>query len=49
MNSLDLFIFRITKNPQRIYRGDWGEFEDMEIFWKDENCLVIDSVEYSVE
>lgn len=33
----------------QVYYGAWGEFENMEIYWKDENSLVINEKEYSVE
>lgn len=36
-------------SPQRVYSGDWGEYEDMEIYWKDDTCLVINGVEYEIE
>ena len=42
----DLYFFNIAKRPQRIYNGDWGEFMDMQIYWKDDSRLVINSVEY---
>lgn len=41
--------FRIGKRPETVYKGAWGEFETMEIYWKGEHCLVIDSVEHKVE
>ena len=41
--------FRIGKKPETVYKGAWGEFESMEIYWKSEHCLVIDSVEHKVE
>ena len=47
--GVDLLAFRIYKSPERIYMGEWGEFEDMNIYWKDEQCLVINSAEYSVK
>ena len=31
------------------YFGEWGEFENMQNYWKDDNCLVINSVEYRIE
>ncbi|MBQ8210749.1 MAG: hypothetical protein IJZ35_09220 [Clostridia bacterium] len=46
---IDAGIFKIQKKPQLIYRGEWGEFEDMEIYWKNENSLIINSVEYTIE
>ena len=45
---INALLFQIEKKPQRVYHGEWGEFEDMEIFWKDDNCLVINSVEHTV-
>lgn len=47
--AIDAFLFRIEKKPQRIYSGDWGEFETMQIYWQDDDCLVINAVEYAVE
>ncbi len=48
-SGIDLFIFKIEKKPKRVYLGDWGEFENMQIYWKNDNCLVINSVEYEIE
>lgn len=42
-------VFKISRKPQRVYLGDWGEFDDMDIYWKDDSCLVINSVEYEIE
>ncbi len=39
-------IIKLLQKPQRVYCGRWGEFEDMEIYWKNDKCLVINSVEY---
>ncbi len=47
--ELNALLFKITKAPQQVYFGDWGEFENMQIYWKDDNCLVINSVEYEIE
>ncbi len=43
------FIFKIKRLPKKIYQGEWGEFEDMKIYWKEDNCLVINSAEYEIE
>ena len=48
-SGVNLILFRIEKKPQRVYFGDWGEFKNMQIHWKDDNCLVINSVEYEIE
>ncbi len=47
--GINALLFRIEKNPRRVYFGDWGEYENMKIYWKDDNCLVINSVEYEME
>lgn len=47
--EINLLIFKIFKKPQRVYHGEWGEFKDMDIYWKDDRCLVINSVEYPIE
>lgn len=47
--SLDFLIFKISKRTQRVYVGEWGEFYDMEIYWKNEQCLVINSSKYEIE
>ncbi len=46
--KLDVIAFYITKKPQTVYYGDWGEFESMNIYWKHNRCLVINSVEYDI-
>lgn len=47
--DIDLPVLRISKKPKRVYLGEWGEFNDMNIYWKDEHCLVIYSTEYYIE
>ncbi len=47
--GINAIIFEIKKKPQRVYLGDWGEASDMQIYWKDDACLVINSVEYEIE
>ncbi len=48
-SGINAILFKIEKKPQRVYFGDWGEFENMQIHWKDDRCLVINSVEYEIE
>lgn len=47
--GINALVFKIEKKPQRVYFGEWGEFENMQIHWNNDNCLVIDSVEYEIE
>ena len=48
-SGITAILFKIEKKPQRVYCGDWGEFENMQIYWKDDNCLVINFIEYEIE
>lgn len=47
--GINAVIFKIEKMPQEVYFGDWGEFEYMQIYWKDDRHLVINSVVYEIE
>lgn len=47
--GINAILFRIEKKPQRVYFGEWGEFMDMEIYWKNNNCLVINSTDYEIQ
>jgi len=48
-SGINAFLFKIEKKPQRVYSGEWGNFKNMQIHWKNDNCLVINSVEYEIE
>lgn len=45
--EINFLIFKIFKTPQTIYHGEWGEF--VAIYWKDDQCLLINLVEYPIE
>ncbi len=47
--GVDMLLFKIEKKPQTVYFDEWGEFDTMQIQWKDDRCLVINSVEYEIE
>mgnify|MGYP004537430273 FL=1 len=47
--EINALLFKIKKKPQQVYSGGWGEFENMQIRWKNDNCLIINSVEYEIE
>lgn len=46
---VNTIIFKIVKKPQRVYSGNWGEFKNMQIHWKNDGCLVINSAEHEIE
>lgn len=47
--EIDAFIFKLEDKPQRVYVGEWGEFDNIKIHWKDDNYLVVNSVEYEIK
>ena len=47
-SGVDVILFKTEKAPQRVYVGDWGEFANMQIHWKNDDCLVINSEEYKI-
>lgn len=47
--GINLLLFKIEKRAQRVYWGEWGAYKHMDIYWKDDHCLVINSVEYEIE
>ena len=47
--DIDLILVKLTKKPQQVYFGEWYEFEDMEIYWKSDDCLVINSKDYKIK
>lgn len=46
---LNVFVFTIAKKPQRVYFGNWGEYENMKIHWQDDRHLVINSKIYEIK
>lgn len=48
-SGVNLLLFKIEKKPQRVYLGEWGAYKNMDIYWKDDSCLVINSIEYEIE
>lgn len=46
---LDLHFLSVYKNPQQVYWGRWGEFEDMKLEWESEQVLLINGRSYEVE
>jgi len=46
--GVNTILFKAQKKPQRVYAGDWGEFETMQIHWKSDDCLVINAAAYEI-
>ncbi len=47
-NDIAMGIFTIRKAPQQVYLDRWRAYEDMDIYWKSDDCLVINSTEFTV-
>ncbi len=47
--GFNAIVFSVSPKPQTVYIGPWGEFEFMELYWKNDTCLVINGREYTVE
>lgn len=48
-SKINLLIFFLEKQPKLIYTGDWDEYEYMNIYWKNDNTLIINGNEYKTE
>lgn len=46
--KLNLIIGEFSKAPIRVYSGDWGEFENIEIEWENDNALLINGKFYDI-
>lgn len=47
-DDIDLFAFKIKTKPHSVYCGKYGEYKDMQIYWKNDNCIIINSAEYEI-
>lgn len=47
-HAINAVFFKIEKKPKYVYTGRWGEFQNMQLYWKSEDCLVINDIEYEV-
>lgn len=47
--KLNAILFTIQKKPKRVYTGDWRAYENMQIYWRNDNCLVINGSENRIE
>ena len=47
--EINLLLFKIGKARQLVYSGEWREYETMKLHWKDDSCIVINSVEYKIK
>lgn len=48
-NGINMTFFQVKKKPQRVYVEEWGEYESMEVHWKNDKTLMMNSMEYTIE
>ncbi len=48
-SGVDLILFLIEKEPTRVHYGKLGAHKTMQIYWRGEDCLVVDAYEYQIE
>lgn len=47
--GIPVLIGKLVRAKIVIYEGRWGEFETMNLYWKDDQTLLIDGTEYKTE
>jgi hypothetical protein len=47
--KIELFFLTVQKNPQRVYFGEWGEFQTMKLEWESEQILLINGWPNEIE
>lgn len=43
---IDLYFIKVSKKPRCVYSGEWGGYEGMELYWKDNHTLSVNGSEY---
>ena len=46
--EVDMFFLEVRKDPQMVYLGEWGEFENMKLEWESEQVLLINGNPYAI-
>lgn len=44
---LNTLFFKVSKKAETVYRGEWGERPI--IYWKNENCVTVNSIEHQID
>ncbi len=47
--GFEAFFFSVRKRAERVYRGEWGEYKNMEIYWRNNYQLVVNSETYTFD
>lgn len=47
--EFDAFIFKIYPTPHEVYYGEWYEYQNMKVHFKDDHTLVVNSNVYTIK
>ena len=46
--KINLLLFEINKKPKRIYTGKWGEADNLVVYFKNDDIVVVNDAEYDI-
>ncbi len=47
--GFNVLIFKVKKKPVTVYTGEISEMSHMKIYWKNDDCLIINSKEHKMK
>ena len=47
--GFNALLFKVRKASRWLYSGEYWEYASMDIYWRDDSCLIINSVPYKIE
>ncbi len=47
--TYNAFFFELRKKSERVYTGEWGEYVNMNIYWRDGRTLIVNSNTYTMK
>ena len=47
--EFNALLFKITKKPVTVYSGEWREYENISVSWKNDSTLIINGKLYRIE
>ncbi len=46
--KINICNYTVKCRIAKLYHGNWGEFDTLEIYWKDDKCVVINSEQFKL-
>ena len=47
--GLELLVLSVRLKPQTVYIGEWGEAEDITVYWSSDRAVTVNSYEYKIK